>query len=303
MKQTYYSNGKLLITGEYTVLDGAKALALPTTYGQYLYVEESDTNTVRWTAKDSDGSLWLDIEIPFETIYKKLKGQNQEYDVLISILHEAHLLNPLVLNNSKGFVITTALTFPRNWGLGTSSTLINNISNWFAIDAFNLLEKSFGGSGYDIACAQNNTPVVYHLEKTKPITEAISFSPAFTDKMYFVYLNKKQNSREAIAAYKEKRNVINDTIILINNLTKDILNAKDLPSFQAALDKHEAIMSVILETATVKDTLFSDFQGTLKSLGAWGGDFILAASQDNPTDYFMERGYETIIPYNKMILK
>jgi mevalonate kinase len=26
MKQTFYSNGKLLITGEYLVLDGAKAL-------------------------------------------------------------------------------------------------------------------------------------------------------------------------------------------------------------------------------------------------------------------------------------
>jgi hypothetical protein len=28
MKQTFYSNGKLLITGEYLVLDGAKAFAL-----------------------------------------------------------------------------------------------------------------------------------------------------------------------------------------------------------------------------------------------------------------------------------
>ena len=32
--QTFYSNGKLLITGEYVVLDGAKALALPTKFGQ-----------------------------------------------------------------------------------------------------------------------------------------------------------------------------------------------------------------------------------------------------------------------------
>jgi len=31
---SFYSNGKLLITGEYLVLDGAKALALPTKYGQ-----------------------------------------------------------------------------------------------------------------------------------------------------------------------------------------------------------------------------------------------------------------------------
>jgi hypothetical protein len=29
-KKKFYSNGKLLITGEYLVLDGAKAFALPT---------------------------------------------------------------------------------------------------------------------------------------------------------------------------------------------------------------------------------------------------------------------------------
>ena len=42
MEKTFYSNGKLLITGEYLVLDGAKALALPTKYGQYLTVEFLD---------------------------------------------------------------------------------------------------------------------------------------------------------------------------------------------------------------------------------------------------------------------
>jgi len=29
-------------------------------------------------------------------------------------------------------------------------------------------------------------------------------------------------------------------------------------------------MSEILETKTVKEALFSDFNGTIKSLGAWG---------------------------------
>ena len=38
--QTFYSNGKLLITGEYVVLDGAKALALPTKFGQSLLVKD-----------------------------------------------------------------------------------------------------------------------------------------------------------------------------------------------------------------------------------------------------------------------
>jgi hypothetical protein len=53
---------------------------------------------------------------------------------------------------------------------------------------------------------------------------------------------------------------------------------------------------------TVKEALFPDFKGVLKSLGAWGGDFILAISKENPKDYFASKGYETIIPYSEMIL-
>ena len=48
--------------------------------------------------------------------------------------------------------------------------------------------------------------------------------------------------------------------------------------------------------------LFPDFDGVIKSLGAWGGDFVMVISNENPTDYFMEKGYETVIPYEEMIL-
>ncbi|MEQ3661167.1 MAG: GHMP kinase, partial [Flavobacterium sp.] len=46
MKQTYYSNGKLLLTGEYVVLDGAKALAVPTKFGQSLSIESGINNLI-----------------------------------------------------------------------------------------------------------------------------------------------------------------------------------------------------------------------------------------------------------------
>ena len=43
-KKTFYSNGKLLITGEYLVLDGARSLAIPTKFGQFLIVEEIENS-------------------------------------------------------------------------------------------------------------------------------------------------------------------------------------------------------------------------------------------------------------------
>ena len=194
------------------------------------------------------------------------------------------------------------MSFPKKWGLGTSSTLINNIAQWFKINAFTLLKNSFGGSGYDIACAQNDTPIIYHLEQGKPVVEKVNFHPTFTENLYFVYLNQKQNSKNAIASYKEKKNNLDDAKEIINQLTETVLNAKDENTFAQALEKHEKELSSILETKTVKESLFPDFDGTIKSLGAWGGDFVLVISKENPRPYFMSKGFETIVPYQEMIL-
>ena len=243
MQQTFYSNGKLLITGEYLILDGAKGLALPTKMGQNLIVESTNTETIHWKSFDADGSIWFEEILSFDEITatnsiapESVKG------TLIRILQVANGMNPDLLTNSNGFVITTQLSFPRNWGLGTSSTLINNIAQWFQIDAFELLHKSFGGSGYDIACAQNNTPITYSIVNGKPKVEQLNFEPNFSQNLYFVYLNQKRNSKSAIADYhSNKTNQLSQHIEAINVLTQACIVAKDLESFTSVIDQHEIL--------------------------------------------------------------
>lgn len=304
-KKTFYSNGKLLITAEYLVLDGAKALALPTKFGQNLVIEEGDENCIFWKSYDNDGSIWFEDQFTFSEIINPIETKEESIKTtLIKILHEAYLLNPNFFKSQKGFKITTALTFPRKWGLGTSSTLINNIAQWLKIDAFELLQNSFGGSGYDIACAQNNTPITYQLTLGKPTVEVVSFQPSFTDNIYFIYLNKKQSSKTAIANYqKNKTSETAKNINKIDKITQDIIHAKNAEIMAEAIAKHEAIMSSILETTTVKEELFFDYIGEIKSLGAWGGDFVMAISEINPKSYFNSKGYQTVIPYKDMILE
>lgn len=304
MKKTFYSNGKLLITGEYLVLDGAKALALPTKFGQTLIVEEGKDKIISWISYDSDDSIWFEGNIPFASIIRKERFDDAESikNTLIEILHEAYITNPDFITNSEGYSIQTKLTFPKFWGLGTSSTLINNIAQWLSIDAFELLKNSFGGSGYDIACAQNDLAILYQLIDEKPIVTTINFNPSFTDKINFVYLNRKQNSRTAIAAYYNNLGNIGKTIPIINKITQTIIDADEVKKFATALQKHEIEMSNVLETKTVKEALFEDFDGVIKSLGAWGGDFVMTISRDNPTAYFKKRGYDIVIPYTDMIL-
>jgi mevalonate kinase len=304
MQQTFYSNGKLLITGEYLVLDGAKAFALPTKFGQNLIVEKGINQEIKWKSYDADKSIWFEDTISFSDISKERNPESESVkSTLIAILHEAFVLNPDFINLSEGYTITTELGFPKSWGLGTSSTLINNIAQWLQIDAFVLLKNSFGGSGYDIACAQNDTPILYHLEQGKPIVEKVIFNPPFTKDIYFVYLNKKQSSKTAIASYNiNKKNNLARTIALNDKITFESLKATTIKSFASAIEKHEADMSNILEMQTVKESLFPDFNGTIKSLGAWGGDFIMAITTENPNNYFASKGYGTIIPYDEMIL-
>lgn len=304
MTKTFYSNGKLLITGEYVVLDGAKAFALPTKFGQNLIIEEGDGELFQWKSFDSDRSIWFEDIISFSSVIQKEHFEDAETikNTLIEILHEAYLMNSDFITKAKGYSISTELTFPKFWGLGTSSTLINNIAQWLQIDAFELLKRSFGGSGYDIACAQNNAPIVYQLVNQKPLVENVIFKPDFANKIYFVYLNQKQNSKAAIAAYYGKNGVIDKSISKINDITHAVIEASSANEFAIALQKHEIEMSNILELTTVKEALFPDFDGVIKSLGAWGGDFVLSISKENPTNYFKSKGYSIVIPYSEMIL-
>ncbi|TAF73135.1 MAG: GHMP kinase [Flavobacterium sp.] len=304
MRQTFYSNGKLLLTGEYLVLDGAKALALPTKMGQNLQVVTHDKPTISWKSFDADGTIWFEDELELEAIINyKEASESSVKNTLLTILHYAHLLQPNFFQETVGYQIETVLTFPKKWGLGTSSTLINNVAQWLQIDAFELLNNSFGGSGYDIACAQYDTPIFYQLENQIPNVTPVDFQPQFASNLYFVYLNQKKNSRSAIEAYFNKKNEkLEENITSISRLTNAVANAETVNSFANALQLHENELSAILELLTVQEALFSDFDGVVKSLGAWGGDFVLAISLEDPTTYFSSKGYSTVIPYKEMIL-
>lgn len=301
---TYYSNGKLLITGEYLVLDGALSLAIPTTYGQSLLLETNDDPKIVWESLNEVGNTWF--QHTFEYDLNGMLKQVQDDEIankIVQILNNSKQLNPHFLNNHQGIKVTTSLTFPRYWGLGTSSTLINNIAHWAKVDAYILLEKTFGGSGYDIACAKHNSPIYYQLENGKPKVEIAKFDPLFKDHLYFVYLNKKQNSREGISKYKEHRKHIESSIFNINKITTQMVACKSLEDFESLIIQHERIISNIINLQPVKSILFDDFNGQIKSLGAWGGDFIMATSKANPTPYFKSRGFDTVIPFKDMVLK
>tara|TARA_B100000809_G_scaffold228228_1_gene241100 strand:- start:146 stop:1045 length:900 start_codon:yes stop_codon:yes gene_type:complete len=296
----FYSNGKLLVSGEYAVLDGAKSLALPTKFGQSLEVSVLDVPVLIWESFSCETVLWFQAELQLTNL-KELSSE-PKIATLQKILIAAQELNPTFLNDGKGAFVQTFLTFPNEWGLGTSSTLINNIANWAKVDAFALLKNSFGGSGYDIACAQNETPVLYKIKDAKPVVESVLYTPEFLDNIYFVYLNQKQDSKEGIQLYRNIEGDKNDFCTKITSLTEKIIGSDSLIEFETLLKEHEQITGAFLNIVPLQQQLFQDFPGAIKSLGAWGGDFILVTGNHKTPDYFIEKGFETVIAYRDMIL-
>ncbi len=299
----FKSHGKLLLTGEYVVLDGAKALAFPTTYGQDLRVQSNESHKLYWKSYNELNEVWFEDELNVSDLTSLTEHPENQISIrLQEILSTAKRLNTNFLNSNQGYTIETHQDFNRLWGLGTSSTLINNIANWADIDAYTLLKMTFGGSGYDIACAQHQQPITYQLGLNKePIIEPASFNPAFKSQLYFVYLNHKQNSRDGIAAYKANTLITSAVISEITEITDAFLNCKTLAEFDQLISSHEDIISKLIGMAPVKLRNFSDFNGAIKSLGAWGGDFVLVTSETNPSSYFKTKGFHTIIPFSEMV--
>lgn len=286
------------------MLDGAKALAVPTKYGQTLKVTANTTDRLNWKSYYNKGAVWFSSAFLRSNDNSIVSEQQNDIAIrLAQVLNVARSLKPNFLNDSIGFDIESHLEFPRDWGLGSSSTLINNIAEWANVDPYKLLKFTFGGSGYDIACASHNKAITYQLlnDNQRTITE-VNFNPTFSKNLYFVHLNKKQNSREGISRYRSNSADKTDLIKTVGEITESIIECNALKDFQELIQKHEYYVSKVIGLPTLQSKLFSDFRGSIKSLGAWGGDFILAASEDEPTDYFYHKGFKTIIKYEDMVL-
>lgn len=307
MQQEYfYSNGKLLLSGEYLVLYGAKALALPLKLGQDLIVEHfpiSEQKTIRWNSFENN-KLWFEMEIGTADFSIQKTSDLKIAKQLINCLQQAKKLNPGFLNEEQNIEVRTNLDFNKTWGLGSSSTLVNNIAGWAKVDPFKLLNLTFGGSGYDIACASADQPIFFQLTNTEISVEKAAFDPIFKDYIYFVYSGRKQNTSKSVVDFREMDKPSSNMISEISQMGVIMAHTSSLDEFSKCIQSHENIMSSILKLKPIKQERFKDFDGEIKSLGAWGGDFMMASSKNDFSwikAYFHKKGLDIIFKYSDLI--
>lgn len=274
-QKTFYSSGKLLLSGEYLVLVGALALAMPVRFGQKMTVTEiSGSKSIAWKTRLPDG-LWFNARFRIPEFTPVNPSDANSALFIQSLLKAAHAIKPDFLNTSDGYIVDCYIDYDIRWGLGSSSALISNMAWWADIDPFELHAQVSKGSGYDVACARSDSPLLFKTSQGTRIIRQVDFNPVFHDNLYFVYLGRKQNTQTDVDKFfKNKQNYSNQTG-RISEISRQMLDSASFDEFSSLIKEHELIMAEVLEKKPVKDTLFSDLNGEVKSLGAWGGDFVM----------------------------
>ena len=271
-----WSAGKLLLSGEYWVLHGAESLAVPTQKGQSLDFQDANC-PLRWTAIDVHGNTWLDTEVRTEVHLAKL-------------LEAAQNLGGSVPSHGH---VTTRLEFERSWGWGSSSTLTDLVAQWTGVDAMALHFATSKGSGFDVASARAEGPIMYRKTGKNSAEWRIVASGHWpTAHFGLIYLGAKQDSQIEVA--KTRRIPLGEELDAISRLSHQLAAGKTAEEWATTAEELEARTAKWIATPRVQDR-FPGAPATLKSLGAWGGDFALAICPD-PDDlaYFSRKGYNTL---------
>lgn len=299
---TYHANGKLLLCGEYFVLHGAKAVALPLKVGQQLRVHSDfQLDTLLWKAFYK-GQVWFWCLLKPDDFSVINSSDQDKAATLSKIFQTIQSLNP-EFHPHAGTRFETMLDANPEWGFGSSSTLISVLSQWARVNAFKLNESVFSGSGFDIACAQADGPILYIQNQP---AQRVNLDYPFADQLMLVYSGKKKNTRPEVHAFMKEKKLSTPLIHQMSALTDEFVRCADQTVFNQLIREHEKIVGQVIGQTPVKEHLFADFQGEVKSMGAWGGDFYLISATQSFSEvklYFENKGFTTIYRWPELILK
>lgn len=285
-------------------MDGAVALAVPTKFGQEFSVKIGSGSEIKWRSLDEKGEPWFTGSFSLFD-FKCIKSTDEKVaQTITQLLKSCVRQNSDFLSKWKGQRVETKLEFPKDWGLGSSSTMIAAMADWAEVNPFQLLVDTIGGSGYDIACANADGPITYQIDGDRLHFREVNFQPPFSNHLFFVYLDKKQNSRLGIEHYRKTVKDPQKYVTQISEISEKLFSTNSFSEFEAAIEEHEKIIAEALQLKPAKSVYFEDYWGNIKSLGAWGGDFVLVTSNKGKEDtrqYFKEKGFSIFYSYDELI--
>lgn len=298
----FRSNGKFLITGEYLIMKGATGLAVPLKPGQTLEVDRSPQPFIDWVSAMYN-KTWFTARFQPGT-FRVIEASDKDTAKFLSgIFKKAGSLSTgkTDLAHSK---IKLNLEFDLKWGMGSSSSLLSNIAYLFDVDAFQLHLKVSRGSGYDVVCARSAGPLFFTRKGSDFTAVEAPFNPPFSRNIYFVYLGDKKRSDRAVDSFMQTRKRFTREVKWISELTRHIASAKDIRDFEYYMKEHELVTGAVIREPVIQQRLFPDLDGQVKSLGAWGGDFVMMTwegTRNALTSYLSDKGLKTFFSFKQII--
>ncbi|TVR69266.1 MAG: hypothetical protein EA408_12815 [Marinilabiliales bacterium] len=330
-RRSWFSRGKLMLTGEYVVLKGAAALALPVKFGQGLeWWGDRSSRKLEWDTFVK-GEKWFSAVFTVSANGYEVESSSDagRAGFIVKILNAAARLthDPLPAGRAE-----SSVGFDMGWGLGSSSTLISNIAWLFDVNPFALHFSVSRGSGYDIACARSDMPLVYRLENSRsmPVYRHVAFDPPFSGDLYFAYTGRKQDSAGSVDGFLsgagKKKSVPDKVLNRISEITTAVTEVTDTDSFAGLLKEHDSLIrpytgaehpagggfggtehlagGILAGAEHPARDIFAGFPGYVKPLGAWGGDFVMLTWKDGYRELkklLEQKGIDVVFPWDKII--
>lgn len=303
--KTFHSNGKLMLAGEYAVIADSKALAASLSCGQSLSVSfNSDgPHEVLWKTFEGE-SQTVEFNFPIEDIDQKRYKPEGERGFLLLLLRAARRIDKRFLAERGLYVVESTIETGLKPGMGMSSSLISNIAFWANVNPYRLNRIISKGSGYDVAAARSSGIITYRKNCNEPEIQTVSLPENILNKLFLVHLNEKENTEKSISLYLNLLRTKKKAILSINEIIDKMLKVNTVEGFGGLMEKHDLILAKILSRKTAKQIHFSNFNGWIKSSGAWGGDYVLALSEDsdeNVKKYFVDKGFKSVIKLNELL--
>jgi len=177
------------------------------------------------------------------------------------------------------------------------------MARWAEVNPLDLHFMVSEGSGYDVACAISEGPITYKLKDHSPQYSHISFNPPFRDQIWFAWLGNKQATASHLAEVAGRLSPNFEAVHQFSQLTLEMMNASTLEEFRGVMDRHEEALSPLLGMDPISER-FKKLPGSVKSLGAWGGDFIMIATKTDKPDLLKnlnKYGIRTLYNYNDLV--
>jgi hypothetical protein len=132
----------------------------------------------------------------------------------------------------------------------------------------------------------------------------IKLANSITSKLLFVYSGKKQKSKNEVLRFEEI-DITDGEIDEMNQIISEVAACREIEELEILINQSEKLLSEILSLEQIKMSTFSDYAYSIKSLGAWGGDFFMATyrNENEARDYFSKMGYAVQFNYDQIIKK